>query len=30
VIVYEYDEHEDRVTVLTMQDARRAASPMSE
>ncbi|MGB2695701.1 MAG: type II toxin-antitoxin system RelE/ParE family toxin [Dehalococcoidia bacterium] len=27
LIVYEYDERADTVTVLTMQDARRAASP---
>jgi hypothetical protein len=27
VIVYKYDERADAVTVLTMQDARRAASP---
>lgn len=29
LIVYEYDERRDIVTVLTMQDARRAASPTS-
>jgi len=27
LIVYEYDERADVVTVMTMQDARRAASP---
>jgi hypothetical protein len=27
LIVYEYDEPADTVVVLTMQDARRAASP---
>jgi hypothetical protein len=29
VIVYEHDENRDLVTVLTMQDARRASSPTS-
>lgn len=30
LIVYEYDERADTVTVLTMQHARRAASPTNE
>jgi hypothetical protein len=30
LIVYEYDERADTVTVLTMQDARRAASPTND
>lgn len=30
VIVYEYDERADKVTVLTMQDARRATSPTND
>jgi hypothetical protein len=30
LIVYEYDERADAVIVLTMQDARRAASPTNE
>ncbi|HYV14595.1 MAG TPA: type II toxin-antitoxin system RelE/ParE family toxin [Conexibacter sp.] len=30
VIVYEYDAGADTVTVLTMQDARRASSPTNE
>lgn len=30
VIVYDYDRDADTVTVLTMQDGRRAASPTSE
>jgi plasmid stabilization system protein ParE len=30
VIVYQYDDRADTVTVLTMQDARRAASPTNE
>lgn len=30
LIVYEYDERADTVTVLTMQDARRASSPTNE
>lgn len=30
VIVYEYEQSTDTVIVLTMQDARRAASPTNE
>jgi len=30
LIVYEYDERVDTVTVLTMQDARRAGSPTNQ
>ncbi|MBS1869552.1 MAG: hypothetical protein JSS99_07805 [Actinobacteria bacterium] len=30
LIVYEHDERADTVTVLTMQDARRAASPTND
>jgi hypothetical protein len=29
LIVYEYDKRADTVTVLMMQDARRASSPTS-
>jgi hypothetical protein len=30
LIVYEYDERADTLTVLTMQDARRASSPTND
>lgn len=30
LLVYEYDEHADRVTVLTIQDARSSAAATSE